>query len=105
MIDWNEISPEDTTFDVDAEGIQELANALMFPLKVFGPEGRLLFTHPVSLREEFYRQLMTLPDPEPQLMKILRSRLKEEVGRRRQQAPGSIEKRVQLMQSTQTLNG
>ncbi len=105
MIDWNELKVEDVTYEVDAEGVQEMTGAVVFPLKVYGASGEFLFTHPVSLRTEFYEQLKTVTDWQAQLQTILKNRLKEELGRRRNRANVSIKEKLQLNKTPQSLKG
>ncbi len=90
-------------YEVDPEGVQELVGAVIFPLKVFDREGRFLFTHPVSMRDEFYRQLMTVEDASAQLHRIFKTRLKEELSKRRNRTPVSIGERLELSRSMQSL--
>ncbi len=104
MIDWEQLKIEDVKFEVDAEGVQEVTGAIVFPLKVFDGAKNFLFTHPVSLRTEFYQQLQSVNDWQAQLQNILKSRLKEELGRRRHRAGISIQDRLQLNRS-QSLKG
>ncbi len=96
MIDWKKMNADEVNFEVDAEGVQEVTGAVLFPLKVFDGSGHFLFTHPVSIRTEFYLQLKTVNDWREQLQKILRTRLREELGRRRHRAEVSIQDRLQL---------
>ncbi len=105
MIDWGQLDINKVTFDVDAEGVQELTGAVVFPLKVFDGSGHFLFTHPVTIRTEFYLQLKTVEDWQKQLNHILKSRLKEELGRRLQRTEVSIQDRLQLSTNSNSISG
>lgn len=105
MIDWGQLEINNVTFEVDAEGVQELTGAVVFPLKVFDGSGHFLFTHPVTIRTEFYLQLKTVEDWQKQFNHILKSRLKEELGRRRQRAEVSIQDRLELSTNSNSISG
>lgn len=96
MIDWKTLNADEINFEVDAEGVQEVTGAILFPLKVFDGSGHFLFTYPVSIRTEFYLQLKTVNDWREQLQNIFKTRLKEELGRRRNRAEVTIQDRLQL---------
>ena len=76
---------------------------VVFPLKVYDASGRYLFTHPVSLRDEFYRQVSTIEDAQGQLLRIFKTRLKEELAKRNSRIPVSIRERLEIARSTHTL--
>ncbi|QPJ61466.1 MAG: hypothetical protein G3M70_06020 [Candidatus Nitronauta litoralis] len=105
MIDWGQLDINKVTFEVDAEGVQELTGAVVIPLKVFDGSGQFIFTHPVSIRSEFYLQLKTVDGWQVQFNKILQSRLKEELGRRRQRSVVSIQDRLKLSAIEKTISG
>lgn len=100
---FEQVKLDGIRFEVDPEGVQELIGAVVFPLKVYDSEGRYLFTHPVSLRDEFYRQVLTVEDAQSQLLRIFKTRLKEELARRNTRTPVSIQERLQISKSTHTL--
>ncbi len=93
------------SFEVDPEGIQEMGPSVMFPLNVYDPQGNLWFQHPVMIRAEFYRQLMTLPEGRRQLLDILKNRLRRELSRRHQPPTLSIRERMDLWQPDSRLTG
>jgi len=99
------VSAGAVSFEVDPEGIEELGPALMFPLKVYNAAGGLVFQHPVMLRADFYRQLMTMPDGRQHLFRILKNRLREELARRAQHPAISIRERMEMLTLPTVLNG
>lgn len=105
MIDWQKASLQEFSLEVDAEGIQELGPSVVFPLKVYYRNETLAFVHPVTLRAEFYEQLMGLPDGRGQLRRIFQSRLREELARRRAAPRVSIEDKVRFIQNPAPLEG
>lgn len=97
MIDWQKTDLEEFVFDVDVEGIQEIGSSQVFPVKVHSREGAPAFTCNVPVRAEFYRQLKQTADWEKALIKILKSRVREEILKRKQQNPVPIEDKLQWM--------
>ena len=97
MIDWQNINPDELTFDVDAEGIQEIGPSLVFPVQVRLQDGNPVFICNIPLRAEFYRELKKTADWESAFFKILKSRVREEVLKRKKQNPVFIEDKLQLI--------
>ena len=97
MIDWQNASLEEFTFDVDVEGIQEIGPAKVFPVQVHTRDRIPVFTCNIPVRAEFYRQLKQTVDWETALLKILKSRVKDEILKRRQRHPVSIEDKLRLI--------
>lgn len=97
MIDWQNANLDDFTFDVDAEGIQEIGPSQVFPVKVHTQDGTSAFTCSVPVRAEFYKQLKQTADWEAALLKILKSRVREEILKRKKQNPVPIEDKLQLI--------
>ena len=97
MIDWQKVTPDEFTFDVDVEGIQEIGPSQVFPVRVQHADGTPAFTCTVPLRAEFYRQLKQTADWQSALLKILKSRVRDEILRRKKGLPVSIEDRLQLI--------
>lgn len=97
MIDWKNAQLKDFTFDVDAEGIQEIGPSQVFPVKVHTKDGASAFTCAVPIRAEFYRQLKQTTDWEAALLKILKSRVREEILKRVKHNPVPIEDKLQLI--------
>ncbi len=97
MIDWQNAKLEEFTFDVDVEGIQEIGPSQVFPVKVHTRDGTPAFTCNIPVRAEFYRQLKHTADWEAALLKILKSRVREEILRRKNQNPVPIEDKLQLI--------
>lgn len=69
----------------------------MFPVKVHTRDGTPAFTCNIPVRAEFYRQLKQTADWEAALLKILKSRVREEILRRKNQNPVPIEDKLQLI--------
>jgi len=97
MIDWTIAQLEDFSFDVDAEGIQEIGPSQVFPVKVHHNDGTPAFTCTIPIRAEFYRQLKQTADWETALLKILKSRVREEILKRKKRSPVPIEDKLQLI--------
>ena len=97
MIDWRNANLEEFSFDVDAEGIQQIGPSQVFPVKVHYKDGTPAFTCTVPVRAEFYRQLKQTADWEAALLKILKSRVREEILQRKKQNPVPIEDKLQLI--------
>jgi len=97
MIDWQNAKLEDFTFDVDAEGIQEIGLSQVFPVKVQTKDGAPAFTCTIPMRAQFYRQLKLTVDWEAALLKILKSRVREEILKRMKHNPVPIEDKLQLI--------
>lgn len=97
MIDWSHANLEEFTFDVDAEGIQQIGPSQVFPIKVYAQDGTPAFTCTIPVRAEFYRQLKQTADWEASLLKILKSRVREEIQKRIKQNPVPIEDKLQLI--------
>ena len=97
MIDWQNANLDDFTFDVDAEGIQEIGTSQVFPIKVHTQDGTPAFTCAIPVRAEFYSQLKQTVDWEAALLKILKSRVREEILKRMQHNPVPIEDKLQLI--------
>jgi hypothetical protein len=97
MIDWQNADLNDFTFDVDAEGIQEIGPSQVFPVKVHTNDGTPAFTCTIPVRAEFYRQLKQTADWESALLKILKSRVREEIMKRMKHNPVPIEHKLQLI--------
>lgn len=97
MIDWQNANPDEFTFDVDAEGIQEIGTSQVFPVQVHANDGSPAFTCNIPVRAEFYRQLKQTADWEAALLKILKSRVREEILKRKKQNPVPIEDKLQLI--------
>ena len=97
MIDWQNVNLDDFTFDVDAEGIQEIGPSQVFPVKVHRQDGTPAFSCAIPVRAEFYRQLKQTADWEAALLKILKSRVREEIMKRMKQHPVPIEDKLQLI--------
>ena len=97
MIDWQNANLKEFTFDVDVEGIQEIGSSQVFPVKVHTQDGTPAFTCSVPVRAEFYRQLKQTVDWEPALLKILKSRVREEILKRKKHNPVPIEDKLQLI--------
>jgi hypothetical protein len=97
MIDWQNINPEQFVFDVNVEGIQEIGPAQVFPVKVHTQDGTPAFTCNIPVRAEFYRQLKQTADWEAALLKILKSRVRDEILKRKKQNPVPIEDKLQLL--------
>jgi hypothetical protein len=97
MIDWQNTKLEDFTFDVDAEGIQEIGSSQVFPVKVQTKDGTPAFTCTIPMRAQFYRQLKQTADWETALLKILKSRVREEILKRMKHNPVPIEDKLQLI--------
>lgn len=97
MIDWQNAKIEEFTFDVDVEGIQEIGTSQVFPVKVHTQDGTPALTCNIPVRAEFYRQLKQTADWEAALLKILRSRVREEILKRTKRHPVPIEDKLQLI--------
>lgn len=97
MIDWQNANPDELTFDVDVEGIQEIGSSQVFPIQVHTQDGIPVFTCTIPVRAEFYRQLKQTADWETALLKILKSRVRDEILKRKQHNPVSIEDKLQLI--------
>lgn len=97
MIDWQNASLEKFTFDVDVEGIQEIGPSKVFPVHVHTRDRIPAFTCNIPVRAEFYRQLQQTADWETALLKILKSRVRDEILKRRQHHPVAIEDKLRLI--------
>ena len=97
MIDWQNAKLEEFTFDVDVEGVQEIGPSQVFPVKVRTQGDAPAFTCNIPVRAEFYRQLKQTADWETALLKILKSRVREEILKRKKQNPVPIEDKLQLL--------
>ncbi|MDH5762727.1 MAG: hypothetical protein OEZ51_07090 [Nitrospinota bacterium] len=97
MIDWQNAELNDFTFDVDAEGIQEIGPSQVFPVNVQHIDGTPAFNCAVPVRAEFYRQLKQTADWQAALLKILKSRVREEILKRKRENPVPIEDKLQLI--------
>ena len=97
MIDWQNANLDEFTFDVDVEGIQEIGPSQVFPVKVHTQDGTPALTFNIPVRAEFYRQLKQTADWEAALLKILKSRVREEILKRRKRNPVPIEDKLQLI--------
>lgn len=97
MIDWSNANIEEFNFDVDVEGIQEIGPSQVFPVKVHTKDGTPAFTCTIPVRAEFYRQLKQTADWETALLKILKSRVREEILKRKKGNPVPIEDKLQLI--------
>ena len=97
MIDWQNAQLEEFTFDVDVEGIQEIGSSQVFPVKVRTQEDASAFTCNIPVRSEFYRQLKHTADWEAALLKLLKSRVRGEILKRKKQNPVPIEDKLQLL--------
>lgn len=97
MIDWQNANLDEFTFDVDVEGIQEIGPSQVFPVKVHTQDGTSALTCNVPVRAEFYRQLKQTADWEAALLKILKSRVREEILKRKKQNPVPIADKLQLI--------
>lgn len=95
MIDWQNANLDEFTFDVDVEGIQEIGPSQVFPVKVHTRDGTPALTCSIPVRAEFYRQLKQTADWEAALLKILKSRVREEILKRRKHPPVLIEDKLQ----------
>ena len=97
MIDWQNANLDEFSFDVDVEGIQEIGPSQVFPVKVHTKDGTPAFTCTIPVRAEFYRQLKQTSDWEAALLKILKSRVREEILQRKKHNPVPIEDKLQLI--------
>ena len=97
MIDWQNANLDEFTFDVDVEGIEEIGSSQVFPVKVHTQDGTPAFACTVPVRAEFYRQLKQTADWETALLKILKSRVREEIMKRMKQHPIPIADKLQLI--------
>ena len=97
MIDWQSADLNDFTFDLDAEGIQEIGPSQVFPVKVQTQDGTPAFACTIPVRAEFYRQLKQTAGWETALLKILKSRVREEILKRMKHNPVLIEDKLQLI--------
>jgi len=97
MIDWQNANLDELTFDVDAEGIQEIGPSQVFPIKVHTKDGEPALTCNVPVRAEFYKQLKQTADWEAALLKILKSRVREEIIKRMKHNSVPIEDKLQLI--------
>ena len=97
MTDWQNVNPDDFTFDVDAEKIQEVGPSLVFPVKVRIKDGDPVFTCNIPVRADFYRELKQTADWEAAFFKILKSRVREEILKRKKQNTFPIEDKLQLI--------
>jgi hypothetical protein len=97
MIDWQNVNIEEFTFDVGVEGIQEIGPSQVFPVKVHTHDGTSAFVCNVPVRAEFYRQLKQTADWEAALLKILKSRVREEILKRMKRNPVPIADKLQLI--------
>lgn len=97
MIDWQNANLAEFNFDVDVEGIQEIGPSQVFPVKVHTKDGTPAFTCTIPVRAEFYRQLKQTADWETALLKILKSRVREEILKRKKGNPVPIEDKLQLL--------
>jgi hypothetical protein len=97
MIDWQSADLNDFTFDVDADGIQEMGLSQVFPVNVKTKDDTPAFTCAIPVRAEFYRQLKQTDDWEEALLKILKNRVREEILKRMKHNPVPIEDKLQLI--------
>lgn len=97
MIDWQNAKLEEFTFDVDVEGIQEIGPSQVFPVKIRTQDDASAFTCNIPVRAEFYKQLKQTTGWEAALLKILKSRVREEILKRKKQNPVPIEDKLQLL--------
>ena len=97
MIDWQSVNLEEFVFDVDVEGIQEIGSSQVFPVKVHLRDDTPAVTLNIPVRVEFYRQLKQTTDWEAILLRVLKSRVREEILKRKKQNPVPFEDKLQLM--------
>jgi len=97
MIDWQNVKLEEFTFDVDVEGVQEIGPSQVFPVKVRTQDDASAFTCNIPVRSQFYHQLKQTADWEAALLKILKSRVREEILKRMKQNPVLIEDKLRLL--------
>ena len=97
MIDWQNANPEKFTFEVDVEGIQQIGSSQIFPVQVHTLDGTPAFSCVIPVRAEFYRQLQHTADWEAALIKILKSRVREEILQRKKESPVAIEDKLRLI--------
>jgi len=96
MLDWKKMKFEDFTFEVDVESIQDVGVSVVFPVHVKLQDGTPVFVHGVALRAEFFGQLKQSPHWETALMKILKTRVREEILRRRKLESLPIDEKLRL---------
>ena len=97
MNDWKNATPENFVFDIDVEGIHETGSSQVFPVQVYNRDGVPVCAMNIPVRAEFYRQLKQTADWETFLIKILKSRVREEIMKRKRQSPFAVEDKLQLM--------
>jgi hypothetical protein len=102
MIDWKNVLPEDFYFEVDVDSIDTTATHHVFPVRVYyknekSDGEKFVFNHTVTIRSEFYDQLKNSSKWKEALGRILKSRVRDEILKRRQLQAVSIEEKVQLL--------
>ena len=100
MLDWSNCRPNDFSFEIDAEEIQEIGQRQMFPIKVFYKDGTLAFIKSIPLRSEFYWQLREREDWKEKLMAILKQRLKEEISQRTRSNQMTIDDKLEIIETS-----
>jgi hypothetical protein len=82
MIDWSKATPEEFELRIEAEGIQESGNHIIFPVQVYHRGGAPTFLKSIPIRSEFYDALKKTTDWKTALMKIFRQRVRDDLAQR-----------------------
>ncbi len=97
MIDWSQCKAEDFSLRVDGEGIQQVGQTQLFPVRVFYKGEVFAFMKSVPLRSEFYGQLREKEDWKERLMEILKNRVREDIDEKIRSNRVGIDEKLELM--------
>ncbi len=94
MIDWEKASPDDFTWQMEVESIQESGDSIIFPVRVYHKDGDLAFLKSVPIRADFYRDLKKTDDWKSALTKIFQQRVRDDLTARIQKVAVPIEDKI-----------
>ncbi len=97
MIDWPNADIHDFDYQVDAEEIRTSGDRIVFPLRVSYRGDEFSYTLAVPVRSDFFEELRKLDGWKDALNKILRTRMVEDIHRRKRAARVDVRDKIDLM--------
>lgn len=97
MIDYQNSRAEDFSIRVQAEDVQAANDRVLFPVRVVHKSGQAAFSRTFHLSLEFWHALRQTPGWQEALIRILKSRAREEIEKRRRAQPLAVSDRLALL--------
>ncbi len=98
MIDYHNADPQDFSIRIQAEEIHVAGERVLFPVRVVHKSGQPAFNQTLHLSVEFWHALRTTAGWQENLMRILKTRVREELSKRRRAQPLAVADRLQLLE-------